>query len=562
MADNAHMPADAEHAVPPPRSARAPVSAEPPRLRDALAAWAEAVGVDHVQFDDNTVERYARTTGPKPTRPLAVLTPASTQQVQRVVQIAGRFGLSVYPISRGRNWGYGDACAPTDGQVIVDLRRMGRIVEVNAELAYAVIEPGVTQGQLYEHLREHHAGLCMDATGAGPDASVVGNALERGFGHTRYGDHVRHTCGLEVVLPDGRVLNTGFGHYGDARAARVYAYGVGPMLDGLFSQSNLGIVTRMGVWLMPEPEAFCAFFFRAGRDADLSDIIDRLRPLRLQGLIQTAVHVANDLRVLSSRGPYPWDRTEVGKPLSDDVRVGLRREHRVGVWNGCGAITGTRATVAATRKAVRRALRPYGVLFLDDRRMAQAKRAQRALRATGVGRWLGETIDLAEPVYDVLRGRPSREHLRGAAWRVRGLDTSQPHDPLNVHAGLMWTSPVVPATGHDARRVMDIVEPIYAEHGFDALVTFTMINERAMCCVTNMAFDIREAAEASRASACHEALSTALREAGYHPYRVAAGAADALAEGSAVFWDVVKDLKTTLDPGGVIAPGRYEPRGE
>jgi 4-cresol dehydrogenase (hydroxylating) len=84
----------------------------------------------------------------------------------------------------------------------------------------------------------------MDSTGAGPEASLVGNALDRGFGHTRYGDHFQTFCGLQIVLADGRVLETGFGHFPNARARWVFRYGIGPFVDGIFSQSNFGIVTR------------------------------------------------------------------------------------------------------------------------------------------------------------------------------------------------------------------------------------------------------------------------------------------------------------------------------
>src|SRR5439155_6009065 len=103
------------------------------------------------------------------TRPAAVLYPVSTEEVQQIVRIAAKYETPLYPISRGNNWGYGDACAVSDNQVIVDLRRMNKIIEVNAELAYAVVEPGVTQQQLYEHLRDNNIPLLLDVTGAGPD---------------------------------------------------------------------------------------------------------------------------------------------------------------------------------------------------------------------------------------------------------------------------------------------------------------------------------------------------------------------------------------------------------
>ena len=50
----------------------------------------------------------------------------------------------------------------------------------------------------------------MDATGASPDCSIIGNTMERGFGHTPMGDHCANACGFEVVLPTGECIETGF----------------------------------------------------------------------------------------------------------------------------------------------------------------------------------------------------------------------------------------------------------------------------------------------------------------------------------------------------------------
>jgi 4-cresol dehydrogenase (hydroxylating) len=93
--------------------------------------------------------------------------------------------------------------------VIVDLGRMNRIIEVHSDLAYAVVEPGVTQGQLYAYLQEKKISLSLNPTGAGPNCSILGNALERGFGIGPNGDHFQAQCGMEVVLADGEVLAYG-----------------------------------------------------------------------------------------------------------------------------------------------------------------------------------------------------------------------------------------------------------------------------------------------------------------------------------------------------------------
>lgn len=76
---------------------------------EALAAWSRALGTEHVLADDADRSVYARSTLPQGTSPCAILRPGSVAEVQAAVRIANRFRIPLYPISRGRNWGYGDA---------------------------------------------------------------------------------------------------------------------------------------------------------------------------------------------------------------------------------------------------------------------------------------------------------------------------------------------------------------------------------------------------------------------------------------------------------------------
>jgi 4-cresol dehydrogenase (hydroxylating) flavoprotein subunit len=527
----------------------------------ALAAWARILGADSVLSDESTLDHYARSTALPPNRPLAVLYPASTEQVSQIVRAANEHGVPLHAISRGKNWGYGDAWAPGERQVIVDMRRMNRIHEVNERLGYAVIESGVTQNQLQSHLQQNGIKLWIDSTGAGLEASLVGNTLDRGFGHTPYGDHFLSACGMEVVLGDGRVLHTGFGHFQNAKATHVYRYGVGPFLDGIFAQSNFGIVTRIGLWLMPVPEDFCAFFCLTQEEKDLPHLIDTLAHLRMQGVLRTAVHVGNDLRIFSSRGRYPWELTGGQTPLPAEIRRTLRRRYSVGAWNVGSAVYGPRRTVAAARKEIASALRRYKPVFLNDRRLALAQRIVGLANRVGLLRGLGERLESVKPVYGLLKGIPTDEPLRGVSWRVRDPDPGVPVDPLDCHAGLMWVSPVIPATGVAADDLMALIEPIYARHRFETLITFTMITERALCCVTNIAFDRRVEEEAQAARTCYDELMSALLDRGYIPYRAGPGGMQKLGRHPSVFWDVTRQIKQTLDPRHILSPGRYVPEG-
>lgn len=525
-------------------------------LELALAAWCARLPEDAVVAAAGVLERYARTTQPAGTRPDAVLYPSKAQEVQEIVRVAAQYGISLYPISRGKNWGYGDACAPEAHAVIVDLGRMNRIIEMNRELGYAVIEPGVTQGQLYAYLQQHAPEYWMDCTGAGPEASIVGNVLERGFGHTAYGDHVRSTCGMEVVLPDGALLRTGFGHFAGAKAAHVYPYGAGPVLDGLFSQSNLGIVTRMGLWLLRAPEAFTFFLIKSDRDEALEPLMDRLRALRLRGILTSAVHVANDLRLLTSLQRYPWTEADGRTPLPDAVRQGLRRRWGLGAWHVSGSLMGTRRQVSDARRALRRACGGLGrCVFVNDARLAFASRLARVFSWTAWGSRLERQLEALRPNYGLLKGEPTPAPLDALYWRVRDAN---PHgNPLDSGCGLIWVSPVIPATGSDARTVLDIVTHNLESAGFEAPATFTFINERACVGIFNIYYDKNLAGERDAAERCYHDTMRALIDAGYPPYREAVMGMPLLWREGDVFWRTAATIKDAVDPKRIIAPGRY-----
>lgn len=532
----------------------------PSTLAFAIDEWSKALGPEGILSSDDALDRYGRTTQHAGTRPACILYPQKTKDVQAIVETAARHGVVVYPISKGNNWGYGDACAPSDGAAIVDLGRMNRILEVDTDFAYAVIEPGVTQQQLYDHLQQNNTGLRFDATGAGLDASLVGNTLERGFGHTRYGDHTATVSGMEIVLPDGRILNTGFGHYEGAKAAPLYPYGVGPDLAGLFYQSNYGIVTKLTVWLMPQPEAFTSYFIPLESDVDLSRLLTGLRRLRLDGVINSAVHIGNDLRLLSAAGRYPWEEAGGVTPLPEDLREKMRKENGYGRWNVAGSLTGTAGHVRESRRALKKVLGGIArLIFMSDAKVALAEKILPPLNAVGIGkRWM-EQLKTLKPNHGLLKGIPTNEPLRGTQWRLRKPPEDDTPNPLDAGCGLYWISPILPVHGEDALAFMKMVEPIFDAHGFEALVTFTLVTDRAMVAILNVVFDKADPEESRKAQACYNETVQVISAAGYIPYRSGLQGMDRLRDPDDVFWQVASQIKATLDPKDILARGRYIP---
>ena len=102
-------------------------------------------------------------------------------------------------------------------------------IEVNQELAYALVEPGVTYLDLYKFIQDKKYPLWIDCTDPGW-GSVIGNALDHGAGRTPlpYRDHFGAHCGMEVVLANGDVVRTGMGAMPNAKTWGAYKSGFGP----------------------------------------------------------------------------------------------------------------------------------------------------------------------------------------------------------------------------------------------------------------------------------------------------------------------------------------------
>jgi 4-cresol dehydrogenase (hydroxylating) len=222
----------------------------------------------------------------------AAVAPGSVEEVQEIVRIAARRVVPLYPISTGRNLGYGGSAPVLSGSVILDLKRMNRIIEVDEDNAFALVEPGVSYFDLYRYIREKNLRLWIDVPDPGW-GSPIGNALEHGGGWTLnpFRDHFGAHCGMEVVLANGDLLRTGMGAIAGSRTWQQNRYGVGPYVDGLFTQSNFGIVTKMGFWLYPQPQAFRSGEILALHRDDVHEFVRITAELANAGIVNSAVMI-------------------------------------------------------------------------------------------------------------------------------------------------------------------------------------------------------------------------------------------------------------------------------
>ena len=207
----------------------------------ALEKFAKVVGKDWVFTSDEDVALYRDAFSPFQGEPeertaSAAVAPESVQQVQQIVRIANQHKVPLYAISTGKNLGYGGSAPAYSGCVVVDLKRMNRVLEVSEDNASCLVEPGVSYFDLYRHIQERGLKLWVDVPDPGW-GSLIGNALDRGGGYTRsqFRNHFDAHCGMEVVLPNGELLRTGMGALPGAQSWQQYKSGFGPWIDGMLS---------------------------------------------------------------------------------------------------------------------------------------------------------------------------------------------------------------------------------------------------------------------------------------------------------------------------------------
>jgi len=192
----------------------------------------------------------------KPKLPDYVVMATTVEEIQGIMRLANREKIPVVPYTAGSN--IGGLTIPERGGILLDLKRMNKIIRIDTESHYAVIEPGVSHAQLAMELYKHN--LRWSWPVGPPTGSVSSNILCHGIGGLsgRYGLASEEMTGMEVVLPTGELIRVG------SCAIREDAWHSLlplPQLDGLFKGwlGSTGVVTKMGTRVHPIPPILKVF---------------------------------------------------------------------------------------------------------------------------------------------------------------------------------------------------------------------------------------------------------------------------------------------------------------
>ena len=478
--------------------------------------------------DDETELRTYRdvysTTPDEAHMPAAAVAPRTVEEIQAILRIARDYRIPLWTISTGKNYAYGGPAPMKPGYFVLDLNRMKRIIEVNEEHGYAVVEPGVSYFDLYNYLQRRGSKLWIDPAAPGW-GSVLGNLSEHGAGYTPYGDHLLMNCGMQVVLADGTVVDTGMGALSGSTTSSLYKYGCGPWVEGMFTQSNFGVITKVGIWLMPEPPGYRPYLVTFPEEEDLYRITEVVGPLRLNMLIPNVATTVGLIWEAAPRVTRKQYYTGTG-PMPMRHRRKMAQDLDIGMWNFYGALYGPEPIMDNNWKVLEEVFRsiPGARFFFEGDRPGDAAWRYRVKLMSGV---------------------PNMTEFSLMIWVGSG-----------AHIDF---SPRSPVTGEDSMRQFTLIRDRANEYGFDYIGEF-LVGWRELLNVFQLVFDRLNDDERRRAHECFGHLVNDFAEHGYGEYRTHLDFMDQIAGtynwNDGALWKLHHRLKQALDPVGILSPGK------
>jgi 4-cresol dehydrogenase (hydroxylating) len=334
-------------------------------------------------------------------------------------------------------------------------------------------------------------------------------------------------CGMEVMLANGEIVRTGMGAMNGNQDWQVFKAGFGPSYDSMFMQSNFGIVTKLGLWLMPEPEGYmlCRYTFR--HDADLESIVETLRPLKLDDTIQSNAVIESAVRWAA--GVSTRKQWYDGPGAMPDAAIEtMTRKIGIGRWNLRFCLYGPEALVKARRDVIRQRFSS-----IQDAELVELPYTHASVEPKGGG-------DRSQV------GIPNLDAFNLLNWR----------GGAGAHIDF---SPVCPPLGRDAVRQYQMIRDRAASYGFDYYGGFTA-GPRSMHHIFAAIFNRDDPAQARGAGDLLKTLINDFGAAGYAQYRTHLAFMDLAASqydfNNHALMRMSETIKEALDPNGILSPGK------
>ena len=524
---------------------RVPPGVKPKDFEAAVKKFQAAIGKEWVFTKDEDVDLYRDAYSPfwseedEEIIPSAAVAPDSAEEVQAVMRIANEYKIPMYPVSTGRNLGYGGSAPVLSGSVVLDLKRMNRVLEVNERNAYALVEPGVSYFDLYRYIQDKGYKLWIDCPDPGW-GSPIGNALDHGAGFTvtPYRDHFDAHCGMEVVLANGDIVRTGMGALPGAKTWQQFKYGYGPFVDGIFSQSNFGVVTKMGFWLYPQPESYREGIVNVAKHDDIIPLVDGMAKLMYEGIMNSSTLLGSPFRFAASRDPKLTEMFIRGNEEDKKALNARAAEMKIPFWSSRLKFYGPEKVIAAQWDHARDVFKDIpGVSF------EEGESWRFPLTEEQIAKCRDET-DLGIPSLSIFS---------------IGARSAVNPNPTNGH---LWFSPVIPMTGEAIIESQRVLAQAFRDMGQEPTVNVFPQSYHARTFVILVGFPVMHDVEKNKNTRkVFKHLIKVAAEHGWGEYRTHTAfmddCSDAYSFNNYALRRLHETLKDAIDPNGIISAGRY-----
>lgn len=331
--------------------------------------------------------------------------------------------------------------------------------------------------------------------------SIIANTaqtVDRGTGFGPNSNHHQCVAGCEVMLADGNLVRTGQSGISNSPSAFLSKFTYGPSIEGLFWQSNLGIVTKMSIWLTPQPSTFMSCVFNMPEFDDLEIMVDALGLMRRNGVIPSVIWIGNIVEALCIRGRRRDYWKEEG-PIPDWRVKQLQEELKLGCWTARFGLYGPRRIVQAHFDEISQILKDkaptgelMGKLFTGDN---------------------GGLLDAASVPFEdgnVLVGVPSLLSIPLMNWPLKddGVEKAAHGD----------YAPIIPSSGKRLLDWMRRAKVLFEASGLELMTDFFM-HERHVIVTGMYSFNQYSPVEREAVHRLFHALHEEAKDKGYGMYR-------------------------------------------
>ncbi|TYK66048.1 FAD-binding protein [Colwellia echini] len=511
---------------------------------------------------------------------MAVVTLTQAYEIKAMLDLANQYAtdeqlaFSLYPISSGKNWGYGSSqpAGLHNAIILLDLSKLTTISHFDSDLGLVTIEPGVTQQQLSEFLQSNQHPYMVPVTGAGPDCAILSNALERGYGITPYTDHFGAVTSIRGYWANGTPYQSAINELDQSTEKLVdktFKWGLGPYLEGLFSQSNLGIVSQMTLRLAKLKPDFTAFFIQLKND----DLLEQAVPL-IKEVLQTyegivgSINLMDQRRLLSMFAANP-NGNEAHKVMSAcDIKT-LTNKSPTPNWTIVGSIYGSKRVVRAVKADIDAIFKqiPCKRIYSNSLAITLTNKfinylPNNLIKHSAALLKLTEQLAAFDQGKEIMLGKPNKVALKLAYWRNKNSKNIETNklSPADDGCGLLWYAPLVPMKADKMREFVNFIRQTCPQFNIEPFITFTNLKHDCVDSTIPIVFDLSNRQATTDAHNCIAELVKLGLKKGFVPYRLNIDQQQYLLDKNSDFWRTVDSLKNSLDPNNILSQARYNPR--